>query len=415
MLLSKVGKSDTLQGDFDRLQQDFDDLRVSRAAFVEEVSELKGEIGRLSIELNRARNQNAKLVNDLNALQDENEVLRAARNGDNSGASRWEQRARDAESLNRRLEDEMRTMRGDMTDQNSSRNRSLEDLERTVRQLENELLTTRRAHHEEITILQRESKRWNSAGSGASSTSSLSRNNDYANADLSGRAYEDQSTSMLKLSDASSRRQLQGYESQYSRYESGSVARGDVDEDKSLPQLPPRPKHSYSDPDLPPVPNQSSTRSMNSSTTSLPSQSSSRTQTLGALRQSLASVVQTAESMGRNYPNIPQVESRAATRALSDVYQQQKQQAPAAPNSAPSRSDSAARRRTQGGLSSTPSPFATESTSVELMEFEVLEKNLTKLMTEKTSLDTEIEKYVYLATFEKKINRLSTVMLFSLL
>lgn len=389
MLLSKAGKSDMLQSEYDKLQKDFEDLRISRSAFVEEVSDLKMEVSRLSTELSRARNQNSSIINDLQSLQDENEVLRAARSGENNSSSRWEHRVRELEALNRRLEDQLRDLRGDMSDQSVSRDRNLEDLERKVRQLENELSTTRRAHHEEITLLQRESKRWN--GSNSVAMTSSSKPYDYANADLSGRSYSEQANASTAFPETSAREIFQGYDKPYGRYDMDvrPTSRANLDEDMSLLT---RPKPSYLDPELP-APPITSTRTGNSSGTSLSSlQPSSRTQTLGALRQSLASVVQTAESIGRSYPNVPQVEPRGS-RSLSELYQsQQQEQSSAGSYNAIQRSDSARRKRPQDLLGSKPTPFATESTSVELMEYEVLEKNLTKLMTEKASLDNEIEK-----------------------
>jgi hypothetical protein len=122
-------------------------------------------------------------------------------------------------------------------------------------------------------------------------------------------------------------------------------------------------------------------------TNKVPTSLSSRAQSLNVLRQSLASGVENAQSLGRSYTDSKTTNS---STSLADIYNSQFDTT----NNNNNKQDS---RKKFNGV--TPSPFATESTVKELSSFDELDRNLTKLMTEKTSLDDELEKYLLYTIF----------------
>ena len=120
----------------------------------------------------------------------------------------------------------------------------------------------------------------------------------------------------------------------------------------------------------------------------VPTSLSSRAQSLNVLRQSLASVVENAQSLGRNYTNSNDSKTTNSSTSLADIY-----------NSQFDTNNNNKQDNLKKFNGVTPSPFATESTVKELSSFDELDRNLTKLMTEKTSLDDELEKYVLFTIF----------------
>jgi len=328
---------------------------------------------------------------------------------------------------------QLRDLQDEFSECQVTQNRTISDMERKIRSLEGELADIKRIHRDEITLLQRETKRINAAapltaGSQEAEDAGVRRRSskpalyDYAEADLN---IKPSNKSLVEPN------RYDSYDrpaSQYDRTNASSSYRPSNDPTPSYsrnptqnPSMRSNDYYEYENNDYKRPPQQSSSNStsirsktptiltddeesmarpasvyglsgnsnrVNSNYTSssgststgnpIPSSLGSRTQTLGAVRQSLASVVENTQSLARNYSNMPpqsQGEARHKV-SLADMYNSQ--------------FENKNLRKSLGGV--TPSPFATDNTIAELSSFEEMDRSLTRLMTEKTSLDEEMEK-----------------------